>query len=89
LVLFSFGVIVLITKRSFKVSLACRHCGKESAYVLKIPLAKLKSVKVDCLKCGYSWDYRGRLERRIECSKCGSTQNEVSRKVFGSYKKEV
>ena len=80
----------MVTKRSFKVSLVCRHCGKTSTYKITPPKPKLKRVDVTCLNkgCGYSWVYQGMLKRRVECPKCGSVKNEVSRKKFGSWTKK-
>ena len=44
---------------------------------------------VKCIRCGHEWDYtKGIPHYRIHCPDCGSTQNELNRKVFGKWCEE-
>ena len=43
-------------------------------------------MEVKCKRCGYSWDYQGKSEWYISCSKCKTTIN--IRKIREEKKKE-
>jgi len=72
--------------KSVSVTVKCPNCGVSSTFTIKIPRPKLKMAQVTCLECGHQWTYKGTLTRRVECPRCGSTKNEVNRKVFGKWK---
>ena len=67
------------------VKLTCPECGHEYTRKVRIPEPQIKVRKVECLKCGKRWVYRGMLKSRIRCPKCHSSKNEVNRKEFGRF----
>jgi len=61
----------------------CPDCG--SRFPIRLPQKSTKTAEVVCLKCGHGWRYEGSLRSRIHCPKCGSTKNDVNRKIFGKW----
>lgn len=68
------------------IEVECPKCGH--GFPVKT-FEEFWTADVACLSCGYEWFYQGRLKRRIECPKCGSTKNEVSRGRFGSFDRRI
>ena len=43
--------------------------------------------KVDCLRCCYSWGYKGNSPKsRVRCPHCHSAQNDYNRELFGLWR---
>jgi len=70
------------------LTITCPECGKNFKRKIKVPYADIQVRRVECLKCGHKWTYRGTLRHRIRCPHCGSSQNEVNRKTFGKWRSE-
>ena len=74
--------------KKLQLTVKCPSCGVKNSYVISVPFPRKYKAEVTCLKCGHEWTYEGILSRRIECPMCGSTRNDVNRRVFGKWKKE-
>ena len=61
----------------------CPECG--CRFSIAIPEKRKRTAEVVCLKCGHRWHYEGSLRSRIHCPKCGSTKNNLNRKIFGKW----
>jgi len=64
----------------------CPECA--CRFPIVIPGDPKRKAEVICLKCAHRWHYEGSLKSRVHCPKCGSTKNNLNRKIFGKWNRK-